>query len=223
MKCYIKASTKYKENDKRIPLIRAIQEVLGVDFTGNKSVYQYSTKYDCYLRYVIMSGKSIGRNRYKMSIYQNNDEPEEKLDFRPNGYRTVTADVDIMKDICRFLESNYSEFFVRCNEVYGFVICDAYFESDSITTDAESLYNDVYSLLDSKGYEVENFTTYQDYITVQVVVSLMEKNPELQVSNIRSILESNGYHVKSISLTRGSKSYPAYWMDHRIKINIYYN
>lgn len=230
MKRYIRSSeivsaTSYKDDDLRLPLIKSIEEVLGIDFQGAKSQMQYAEKWDRYLGYQIFSKN----NKYKMSIYQSSSpEPEYK-----DG-RLKYADPEIITAVQNFLKENYPDYYSNSNIKYGFVVCRAFLQDESSKQAASKIEDEIsdlvlYSKFDSKDMLESEFPSsykaYKDYVTLTWTYWEYWNAPgETPEEDLVNLVKSAGYHIKSSSVTKGySKGYGHPDVPSRLQISIYYN
>lgn len=129
----IESSVSYKDNDPRLPLIKAIENVLDIEFLGSKPGMQYSDKYNCYLEYVLSGTNTAHGKKYKLKIYQS-DEPRRKNITPPPGgfsYPYQFADYRILKDIEVFLHQNYPYLSCNTSNESGSVTCEEYIPEES--------------------------------------------------------------------------------------------
>ena len=196
------ARSKYKPDDLRTPLIRAIEDVLNILFTGATSDWQYSPAYDCYFRYKIVSGKSIGPNTYKLTLWQEDaDENGERVwgEFYP--------DKTILEDMERYILDNYSDLDTRVNARYGFLLCDSYIQNGMDSRQLRDMAWQVYKLLYANKYIDDmdpSYKSYNGYVQIQFdAYHWSDEGVEQYKEDVASILESNGYDVKSVAYKGG--------------------
>lgn len=222
MKKYITSATSYKEDDLRLPLIEAIEDVLEIDFTGAKSDWQYSENYKTYFQYRLTSGKNVGTDKYKLTIYQTDlrEIMDDKYGVKPPAEKYVFNDVEA------YIHKHYTELKTRVNLKYGFIICDAYFGDTEFDVDPKAMFDDIVDLLVDNGYDKDydySYKTQKDFLTIKYGFRQADlKYKDQYIDDIQKILTSNRYNVKSIFVQPGYVKYPT-WIDPTMVMNIFYN
>lgn len=236
MKRLVKSNTilsaiKYKSNDPRLPIIKAMEHVLGIEFRGNKPDWQnpqYSKKYDCEVDYTISSKSGYnGKRRYEFSL------------SRILGLEDLQD--DIVRDMKDYILDNFGDtlnvstygglppvdkhYKLACDE-YGINEGEASKRKDQskkLNEVSTRIYDKVDSILRKEGYNVTSFKSYSNYVCIFVKVKILDESVEQDADNIRYILQEEGFHVKSVDIQYGRVMYPSTWVDHLIRVNVYYD
>ena len=228
MKRYIRAATTYKGTDPRLPLIKALEDVVEIPFEGS-STYSgptsYSNKYECYVGYKIVSGKNVGTNRYRLSVEcLNRSEPYPYVPI-PDDEQDMLYEKEekIVMDITRYIHKNYPELDAEPNLKFKFITCDSYYGDNPVEDDSEKMYSDVINLLSQSNMEYKerfrkaSYRSSPEYLNIRIP-GADPYSPEGQEEkdSILELLKENGFNVKSIITTKGTD--PGYWMDYIIRI-----
>ena len=223
----ILSATKYKATDPRLPIIKAMEDVLGIEFRGNKpdwSATQYSSKYDYDVQYTINTKPGYGgKRRYIFYLTPATDERE-------------VQDL-IVRDMKDYILDNFGDD-LEVATYGGIPPLDKHYElaCDEYRVDKETLSNrktqenearDVYyevdSILKHEGYDVKSYKSYSNYVCIFVKVKILDESVEQDAKDIEHILKQNGFHLKSVDIQYGRAMYPATWVEHMIRVNVYYN
>lgn len=224
MKKLIRAAT-YKDNDPRLPLIKSIENVLGLRFNGSKPGMQYCKIYDCYLECNITSKQDA----YKLQIYQSSTTDREIA-----GSNYKYADPTILMDIANYLEINYNEYFIKVDKKYGFVLCKPYFSDLSTLDEGEdiakelshivfnSLYSDQFKY-PGKGPEFSSYKSYENYVKLIWTWHADEKSLKYASKYIQDVITNEGYRIKSASTASAPPTgYGRPYYPERIIISVFY-
>lgn len=208
MKLLIKAAQSYKDNDSRLPLIKAVENILGLKFEGSKSTIQWSENYQCYMKYDITSKQDT----YRLKMYQSSDDNPEHFKF---------INTNILEDVTDYIKENFSQYFIKIEKRYGTIVCKPYFEDVSKSDSARKLaskigylvvkFDDEFKKLYHGTGGVPQFSSYKTYEDcVKITWTWHTKDRELLETArefIVNAIEDAGYDVKSSSASTASPTY----------------
>lgn len=211
-------------SDPRYPLIKALEDVVGVPFEGATTYSgptKYSKIYECYVGYKITSGRNVGTNKYRLSIRCLNksdpypielvsDKEEQDLDNKSK---------EIIIDIAEYLDRKFPELNAEPNTRFKFITCDSYYEDDSVTDTSEEMYKEVIDMLkthihyDSEALEESSYRSSSEYLNIRIPGADPNSSEK---KDIRNLLKENRFDVKSVVIVPSSNS--GYFYDYVIKV-----